>query len=117
LAYAAAVLSGEVTHTYFIVFGLTRSGLEHMTYRTRGEQANHFNHQKKKDNPGKLANIGFIRRRKTQRNWQYRVHKTKKNKPKAQHNMCDQSSRAPEFNHGFIGGVRVARHFCFMCSY
>jgi hypothetical protein len=35
------VLSGEATNTKFIVLGLTRAGLEPMTYRTRGEQANH----------------------------------------------------------------------------
>jgi hypothetical protein len=38
----AAVLSEEVTHTYFIVFGLTRSELEPTTYRTRGKHANHY---------------------------------------------------------------------------
>ena len=49
--------------------------------------------QSKKDNPEKLAtqgtqveekhretgNIGYTSRRKTQRNWQHRVHKSKKN--------------------------------------
>jgi hypothetical protein len=35
------VLSGEATHTNFIVFDLTRSGLEPTIYRTRGEHANH----------------------------------------------------------------------------
>ena len=33
------------------------------------------------------GNIGYTRRRKTQRNWQHRVHKTKK-KFKQSHNMC-----------------------------
>ena len=33
------VLSGEVTNTNFIVFGLTRSGLEPTIYRTRGDHA------------------------------------------------------------------------------
>jgi hypothetical protein len=36
------VLSGEATHTNFIVFGLTRPGLEPTTYRTRGEHSNHY---------------------------------------------------------------------------
>ena len=35
------VLSGETTYNNVIVFGLTRSGLEHTIYRTRGEHANH----------------------------------------------------------------------------
>ena len=35
------VLSGEATNTNFIVFGLTRPGLEPTIYRTRGEHANH----------------------------------------------------------------------------
>jgi hypothetical protein len=35
------MLSGEATNTNFIVFGLTRSGLEPTIYRTRGEHANH----------------------------------------------------------------------------
>ena len=34
------------------------------------------------------GNIGYTRRRKTQRNWQHRVHKTKTNKTKQQHNTC-----------------------------
>jgi hypothetical protein len=33
---------GEATNTNFIVFGLTRSRLEPTSYRTRGEQANHY---------------------------------------------------------------------------
>jgi hypothetical protein len=33
---------GEATNTNFIVFGLTRSGLELTIYRTRGEHANHY---------------------------------------------------------------------------
>ena len=36
------VLSGEATHTNFIVFGLTRPRLETTTYRTRDEHANHY---------------------------------------------------------------------------
>jgi hypothetical protein len=36
------VFCGEATHTNFIVFGLTRWGLEPMIYRTPGEYANHY---------------------------------------------------------------------------
>ena len=36
------MLSGEATNTYFIVFGLTWSGLEHTIYHTQGEHANHY---------------------------------------------------------------------------
>jgi hypothetical protein len=36
------VLCGEATNTNFIVFGLTRSGLEPMIYRTPDEYANHY---------------------------------------------------------------------------
>jgi hypothetical protein len=36
------VLSGEATHTNFIVFGETRPGLEPTIYRTRGERANQY---------------------------------------------------------------------------
>jgi hypothetical protein len=36
------MLSGEVTNTNFIAFGLTRSELEPTIYRTRGEYANHY---------------------------------------------------------------------------
>jgi hypothetical protein len=36
------MLSGEATHTNFIVFGLTRLGLEPTIYRTGGEHANHY---------------------------------------------------------------------------
>jgi hypothetical protein len=32
----------EATNTSFIVFGLTRPGLEPTIYRTRGEHANHY---------------------------------------------------------------------------
>ena len=35
------MLSGEATNTNFIVFGLTRPGLELTIYRTRDEHANH----------------------------------------------------------------------------
>ena len=37
------MLSGEETHTKFIVFALTRSGLKPTIYHTRGEHANHIN--------------------------------------------------------------------------
>jgi hypothetical protein len=36
------LLSGEATKNYFIVFGLTRPGLESTIYRTRGEHANRY---------------------------------------------------------------------------
>jgi hypothetical protein len=36
------MLSEEATHTNFIVFGLTRPGLEPTIYRTRGEHATHY---------------------------------------------------------------------------
>ena len=36
------MLSREAINTKFIVFGLTRWGLEPMIYRTRGEHANHY---------------------------------------------------------------------------
>jgi hypothetical protein len=36
------MVSGEATKTNFLVFGLTRSGLESMIYRTRGEHPNHY---------------------------------------------------------------------------
>jgi hypothetical protein len=36
------VLSGEATNTNYIVFGLTRSGLEPTIYHTRDEYANHY---------------------------------------------------------------------------
>jgi hypothetical protein len=38
------VLSGEATHTgtNLIVFGFTRSGLEHTIYHIQGEHANHY---------------------------------------------------------------------------
>ena len=39
------VLSGEATHTNFMVFGLTRSALEPMIFCTRGQHANHYNHR------------------------------------------------------------------------
>ena len=34
--------AGEATDTNFIVFGLTRPGLEPTIYHTRGEHANHY---------------------------------------------------------------------------
>jgi hypothetical protein len=36
------VLSGEAANTNFIVFGLTRPGLEPTIYCTRGEHAKHY---------------------------------------------------------------------------
>jgi hypothetical protein len=36
------MLSGKAPNTNFIVFGLTRSGLEPTIYRTRVEHANHY---------------------------------------------------------------------------
>ena len=36
------MLGREATNTNFIVFGLTRSTLDPMIYRTRGEHANHY---------------------------------------------------------------------------
>ena len=36
------VLSEEATNTNFIVFGLTRPGLEPTIFRTRDEHANHY---------------------------------------------------------------------------
>ena len=36
------MLSGEATNTKFIVFSLTRPGLEPTIYRTRGEHANYY---------------------------------------------------------------------------
>ena len=50
------MLSGEATHTNFIVFGLTRSGLEPTIYRTGDEYANQYTmmqltvYRRKKDN-------------------------------------------------------------------
>jgi hypothetical protein len=42
LLNAACVLNGEATNTNFIVFGLTRRGLDPTIYRTRVEHANHY---------------------------------------------------------------------------
>ena len=36
------MLSGEAIKNNFIVFGLTRSGLEPTIYHTRGEHTNHY---------------------------------------------------------------------------
>jgi hypothetical protein len=36
------VLSGEGTNTNFIVFGLTRPGLESTIYRNQGDHSNHY---------------------------------------------------------------------------
>jgi D-alanyl-D-alanine dipeptidase len=36
------MLIGEAINTNFIVFGLTRSGLESTIYRTQGKHANHY---------------------------------------------------------------------------
>jgi hypothetical protein len=38
----ACMLSGEATHTYFIVFGFSRSGLEPTIYRIGGEHSNRY---------------------------------------------------------------------------
>ena len=35
-------VSGEATHINYIVFGLTRLGLEPTIYRIRGEYTNHY---------------------------------------------------------------------------
>jgi hypothetical protein len=43
------VLSGEVTNTNSIVFGLTRLGLEATIYLPRGEHTNHSNTDAVKD--------------------------------------------------------------------
>jgi hypothetical protein len=48
------VLSGKVTNINFIVFGLTRLGLETTIYGTRDERANHYatdaiSHKSEKD--------------------------------------------------------------------
>jgi hypothetical protein len=42
LSRQCCVLSEEATNTNFIVFSLTRSGLEPTIYHTRGEHANHY---------------------------------------------------------------------------
>jgi hypothetical protein len=36
------IMEVKRTLPMFVVFGLTRSGLEPTTYRTRGEHANHY---------------------------------------------------------------------------
>ena len=36
------MLSGEATNTNFIIFGLTRPGIEPTIYRIRDEHANHY---------------------------------------------------------------------------
>jgi hypothetical protein len=36
------VLSGEATNTNFMIFGLTRPGIEPTIYRIRDEHANHY---------------------------------------------------------------------------
>jgi hypothetical protein len=36
------MLSGEETHSNFIVFGMTQSGLEPTIYHTPGEHAKHY---------------------------------------------------------------------------
>jgi hypothetical protein len=41
LSPQCSMLSGEATNTYFLVFGLTQSGLEPMIYRTGGQHSNH----------------------------------------------------------------------------
>ena len=42
LSHERCVFSGKATYTNFIVFGLTRPGLEPNIYRTWGEHANHY---------------------------------------------------------------------------
>jgi hypothetical protein len=42
LSLYCCVLSGLATNTNFIVFGLTRLGLEPTIYHTRGKHANHY---------------------------------------------------------------------------
>ena len=42
LSSQCCMLSGEATNTNFIVFGMTRPGLEPTIYRTQGEHANHY---------------------------------------------------------------------------
>jgi hypothetical protein len=42
LSPQCCVLIGEATNTNFIVFGLTRPGLEPTIYCTRGEHTNHY---------------------------------------------------------------------------
>jgi hypothetical protein len=42
LSPLCCVLSREATNTNFIVFGLTRLGLEFTIYRTQGKHANHY---------------------------------------------------------------------------
>jgi hypothetical protein len=41
-ALSCCVLSGEATNTNFIVFGLTRPGLEPTIYRILGQHADHY---------------------------------------------------------------------------
>jgi hypothetical protein len=36
------MFSGEATNTYFIVFDLTKSGVEPTIYRTQGDHPNHY---------------------------------------------------------------------------
>ena len=40
--FPGKALSGEATNSKFIVFGLTRLGLEPTIYPSRGEHANHY---------------------------------------------------------------------------
>jgi hypothetical protein len=44
------MLSGEAANTNFIVFGLTRPGLEPTIYCTRGEHAKHYTTDSVEDN-------------------------------------------------------------------
>ena len=41
-SFSLMLHSGEATNTNYIVFGLTRSGLEPTIYRTQDEHANHY---------------------------------------------------------------------------
>jgi hypothetical protein len=66
------MLSGEATSTNFIVFGLTRPGLEPTIYRTRGEHANHYTTDAVKNTERvfkngqsrETGNTGYTRRKK-----------------------------------------------------
>ena len=55
------MLSGEATHTNYIVFSLTQSGIEPTIYRTRGEHASHYATDDRGLLPTrKLLNQGFL---------------------------------------------------------
>ena len=55
------MLSGEATHTNYIVFSLTQSGIEPTIYRTRGDHASHYTTDDRGLLPTrKLLNQGFL---------------------------------------------------------